>query len=177
LVEYRIACLETSWYFVIYILTQEAYLVVHLSSPGRPPGKPTRSYTDPRQVGHPGSLGGIIQLYAFFSWYLDLLSWRYPSINATVVGKMVTPWQFARLASHVVYRQYISCESSLSTLHLQHNTAFYLLVVGPSFCLILLVTVLAHRHCLCVDFIPCYTTSLWHAWESLYKRCSVGIYI
>ena len=74
---------------------------------------------------------------------------------------MVTPWQFACLASHVVYRQYISCSRSLSALHLQHNTVFYLLVVGPSLCLILLVTVLAHRRCLCVDLTPCYTKFLY----------------
>jgi hypothetical protein len=80
--------------------------------------------------------------------------WPVPSI----VGKIVTLWQFACLASHVVYRQYISCSCSLSALHLQHNTVFYLLVVGPSLYLILLVTVLAYRHCLYIDLIPCYTS-------------------
>jgi hypothetical protein len=72
----------------------------------------------------------------------------------------------------MVYRQQISCSCSLSALYLQHNTAFYLLVVGPSLCLILLVTVLVYRRCLYIDIIPCYSiteiaTSRW------YNTCQV----
>jgi hypothetical protein len=75
------------------------------------------------------------------------------------------------LASYIVYRQDISCSCSLYTLYLQYNTVFYLLVVGPSFCLILLVTVLVYRHCLYIDIIPCYNTlSTEESYTILYKQ-------